>query len=179
MRLRYVLKSELQLDPALDIAGNRLPNTFIDRGSGESDADKTRIDQLARTMASDEAILIYPEGTRFSEEKAERVRKRFAGKTTDLATTAMGYQHVLPPRPGGTLTLLEAGNADVVVLAHHGLEGFARVKDIWAGDLVGRSVKAQFTRISRDSIPADRNARVEWLFGVWADVDSWISQQGD
>ena len=38
IRLRYVLKSELLVDPALDIAGNRLPNVFVDRG-GDTDRE--------------------------------------------------------------------------------------------------------------------------------------------
>ena len=36
LKLRYVLKHELLWDPCLDIVGNRLPNSFVRRGSGDS-----------------------------------------------------------------------------------------------------------------------------------------------
>ena len=36
IRLRYVLKRELLADPCLDIAGRRLPNYFVRRGTGEA-----------------------------------------------------------------------------------------------------------------------------------------------
>ncbi len=35
MNLRYVIKKELVIDPAIDIAGHWLPNHFVDRGGGE------------------------------------------------------------------------------------------------------------------------------------------------
>ncbi len=37
--LRYVLKRELLVDPSLDIAGNWLPNYFVDRGGSDSDRE--------------------------------------------------------------------------------------------------------------------------------------------
>ncbi len=179
VRLRYVLKKELLLDPALDIAGNRLPNYFVARGSGESESDRQGIKDLIDSMGSDEAVLIYPEGTRFSVEKQRRLRARFAEREGRVAELAVGLERVLPPRPGGTLALLEASEADVVILAHNGLEGFARVKDIWAGDLVGRTINVKMTRIARGDIPEDRGDRVQWLFEVWSDLDKWVQEQAD
>jgi hypothetical protein len=44
------------------------------------------------------------------------------------------YQRVVPPRPAG---MLGARPLDVVVIAHRGLEGFAEIRDIWSGGLVG------------------------------------------
>jgi hypothetical protein len=35
LKLRYVLKHELLLDPCLDIVGNRLPNSFVQRSAGD------------------------------------------------------------------------------------------------------------------------------------------------
>ena len=66
-----------------------------------------------------------------------------------------------------------------MILAHNGLEGFARVKDIWAGDLVGRTINVKMTRIARDDIPEDRGDRVQWLFEVWSDLDKWVQEQAD
>ncbi len=175
LKLRYVLKKELLWDPALDIAGNRLPNHFVDRGSGDSERDLNAIRALAEGLQPDEAVLIYPEGTRYSDDKRRRHVDRFRNRKGPVAGIAIGLRRVLPPRPGGTLALLEGSRADVVVLAHRGLEGFARVKDMWKGGLVGSRIDVAFRRISRSRIPEERSDRVGWLFETWSDVDKWVA----
>ena len=50
--LRYVLKRELLVDPSLDIAGNWLPNHFVDRGGGDSDRELEALRGLARGLKS-------------------------------------------------------------------------------------------------------------------------------
>jgi 1-acyl-sn-glycerol-3-phosphate acyltransferase len=179
MRLRYVLKKELLLDPALDIAGSRLPNVFVDRASREA-TERLRIKRLAKSLGPDDGVLIYPEGTRFDEAKLKRYQRRHLGaEPGSIRDLASSYRRVLPPRPGGTLSLLEAGDADVVVFAHRGLEGLATVKDIWRGDLVGSRIDIAVWRVPRAQIPEPRPERVEWLFRLWAEVDDWVtSEQG-
>ena len=173
IRLRYVLKKELLVDPALDIAGNRLPNYFIDR-SANTAVELSGIRSLARDLAADEGVLIYPEGTRYSEAKRKLRTKRAASGDSKLAKMAEEMTMVLPPRPNGTLALLDESEADVVVLAHHGLEGLATVKDIWAGGLVGSTIMVKLWRVSRESIPAGVDNRKEWLFEEWLSVDRWL-----
>lgn len=55
-----------------------------------------------------------------------------------------------------------------------GLEGLARVSDMWTGGLVGSEVELSFLRVPRSLIPEDVEARTEWLFRLWAEVDSWV-----
>lgn len=174
VRLRYVLKKELLVDPALDIAGNRLPNCFVDR-AGDSESEKRSIRALARGLGPDEGVLIYPEGTRFSEAKRQLYVKRITARPSHAAEIAARLRRVLPPRPGGTMALLEATKADIVVLAHKGLEGFARVRDMWSGDLVGSQIVVRFWRIARSEVPEERSSRVDWLFDLWADIDAWVT----
>ncbi len=173
IRLRYVLKKELLVDPALDLAGNRLPNLFVDRGAGESERERGKIRELASSLDIGEGILIYPEGTRFSHSKRERAIASL-GSRSPLGDLARSFRWVLPPRPGGTLAILEASETDVVLLAHTGLEGFATVKDIWRGDLVGSKISVDFRRVARGQIPDGRSEQVLWLFGLWAELDSWV-----
>lgn len=173
--VRYVLKKELLLDPALDVAGNRLPNHFVDRGAVDNERDFDAIRRLGSGLSGDEAVLIYPEGTRFSEQKRVRYVKRFAQRTGRVAEIASGLRSVLPPRPGGTLALLEGSTADVVVLAHRGLEGFARVQDMWKGGIVGSRIDVLFHRIARAEIPEGRTDRVQWLFETWREIDTWVT----
>ena len=177
MRLRYVLKKELLLDPALDIAGSRLPNVFIDRASREA-TERQQIKLLAEGLGPDDGVLIYPEGTRFDEAKLKRYQHRHRGaEPGSIQGLASLYRRVLPPRPGGTLSLLEAGDADVVVFAHRGLEGLATVRDIWRGDLVGSQIDIAVWRVPRAQIPQLRAERVEWLFRLWAEVDDWVCSE--
>jgi 1-acyl-sn-glycerol-3-phosphate acyltransferase len=173
IRLRYVLKRELLMDPALDVGGSRMPNHFIDR-EGDTDTELAAIRELASTIAADEGVLIYPEGTRYTEDKRVRYTQDLAARGR-VGEIASGFRRVLPPRPAGTLALLDASTADVVILAHRGLEGFARVADIWSGGLVGSQIDLRFWRILRSDIPHDRAERLEWLFEVWADIDAWVT----
>ncbi|HEX6220876.1 MAG TPA: lysophospholipid acyltransferase family protein [Acidimicrobiia bacterium] len=174
LKLRYVLKRELLVDPALDLAGNRLPNVFIDRATGDA-SERAAIRSLAGDLGPEDGILIYPEGTRFSESKLRRLQAR---STNDAEGVVSGLRRVLPPRPGGTLAILEATDADVVVLAHHGLEGLATVREIWAGGLVGSRISVRLWRIPREEIPASRSGRVAWLHRLWGEIDDWVVSVG-
>ena len=68
-------------------------------------------------------------------------------------------RHVLPPRIGGPITLMESGS-DVLVLAHAGLGGFADIKQIWSGSLVGKTIHVAAWRYAAADIPAGRASRV-------------------
>lgn len=177
--LRYVLKKQLLLDPALDIAGNRLPNYFVDRRSRDAVAEVEAIADLGATMSSSEGIVMFPEGTRFSESKRDRAIARYQGREGTTATAITGYRNVLPPRPGGSLALVNATSADVLVMAHYGLEVFAGVADIWTGRLVGSTVSVGCWRIDRTSIPDEESEQIEWLHLVWADVDTWVTGKAE
>jgi 1-acyl-sn-glycerol-3-phosphate acyltransferase len=176
-RLRYLFKRELLWDPCLDIVGNRLPNVFVDRFSDDAAREIRRARELARGLGPRDGLLISPEGTRFSEEKRSRVLERLQREgDANMLDYARSLQFVLPPRPGGTLGLLEAApEADVVVCTHTGFEGAASLAHIWRGSLVHQTVRVQFRRIPRDAIPKGRDARLAWLLEEWRRVDAWVA----
>ncbi|MGB7859391.1 MAG: lysophospholipid acyltransferase family protein [Acidimicrobiia bacterium] len=174
INLKYVLKRELLADPAIDIGGNRLPNHFVDRGADDAQAELSAIKRLGTNLSTNEGVLIYPEGTRFSEAKRVKYVARLSDQNGAIGELAQRLRRVLPPRPGGTLALLDASSADVVLLMHKGLEGFASVKDIWSGGLVGTTITVCFERIRRSEIPRERSARIEWLFETWKSIDTWV-----
>ncbi len=172
--IRYVMKDELRVDPCLDIAGSWLPNVFVRRGSGETDRETRAIADLGATAGPTEVVLIYPEGTRFSLAKLERITGRLQASGSPHAKLAATLRHVLPPKVAGPIALLEATDFDVVVMAHSGLDGFARVSDIWRGGMVGTEVHVDFRRIPRREIPADRAGRERWIHRLWVGIDVWV-----
>jgi len=177
LRLRYVLKRELLWDPCLDIVGNRLPNVFVDRFSDDSMSEVRRVQKLARDLGPHDGVLIYPEGTRFSAAKRRRVLDHFHRKgDAKMLEYARALAFVLPPRPGGTLGLLEAApEADVIVCAHTGFEGAASFAQVWKGALLHQAIRVQFRRIPRDEVATAPEARIAWILEQWQRVDAWVA----
>lgn len=176
IRLRWIVKRELLSVPALDVAGKRLPNYFVDRKSANPARELTGIRALAESLGENDGVLIYPEGTRFTKDRLRRAVDRMRRDGDKMLERAEQLQNVMPPRPGGTSALLDSG-ADVVLGAHRGLEGFAKPADLWSGALVGRQIKVAFTRIPADSIPTGYLDRAEWLYDIWVDLDRWIGER--
>ena len=178
IRLRWIVKRELLTLPSLDVAGKRLPNYFVDRNSTDPRGELRRIRALAADLTSRDGVLIYPEGTRYTPGRFAKAIARLEESNDSMLERARELRHVMPPRPGGTLTLLDSG-ADVVVGAHQGLEGFAKLGDLWSGAMVGKTISVRLTRISAATIPGGRRERAEWLYDVWADIDSWIEERAN
>ncbi len=175
IKLKYVLKRELLSDPALDIAGNRLPNYFVDRSAIDSTAEVEEVASLAADLAADEGVLIYPEGTRFTTDRRARALSRLESSHPDLYARASGWTSVLPPRIGGTTALLSVTPPiDVVVAAHTGLDGFSHIRNILDGGLVGSTIRVRFERHAGEDIPRGGTATVDWLFDKWSEVNAWI-----
>jgi 1-acyl-sn-glycerol-3-phosphate acyltransferase len=181
IRLRYVMKRELLWDPCLDIVGNRLPNYFVRRGSGDAAREIAAVRRLADDLAPDEGILLDPEGTRFSPERQrralDRIRRQGDG---DLVARAEQLRHVLPPRLGGTLALLDVETgADVVFCVHFGFDGIRSFQDLLGGELIDRIIEVEFWRVPAESIPSDRNAQARWLYDQWSRVDEWVGARSE
>lgn len=178
LRLRFVLKRELLVDPCLDIAGHFLKNHFVRRDGGSSSQEIAQIRALAAGITDKEWGLIYPEGTRFTVAKQRRVLLRLQERDPALYAQAQALQQVLPPQLGGALALLDgAPQADAVLFAHHGLEGAGRFADLWNGKLLDRTVTLRLWRVPRAQIPTERAARVAWLYREWRRVDAWVVAQ--
>ncbi len=169
IRLRYVLKRELLLDPCLDIVGNRLPNCFVARSGVDAPADLDRVTALADDLQPDEGFLIYPEGTRFSVQRQQRVLTSLADRVTPTDLEHMrGWTELLPPRPGGTLALIAAApNRDVVFCAHTGFEGASHVRQLINGSWIAADIRIRFWRIQRHDMPLDEAALRAFLIAQW------------
>lgn len=174
--LRYIAKRELMWDPCLDVIGRRLPNVFVDRGTG-AQGEIDAIMAIAQNLDDTSVVLLYPEGTRFSQKKLVRsrevLRERGHPELADIADT---YRRVLPPRLKGAMALLDAApNTDVVFLEHTGFEGAASFASFFAGALIGRTLHVRARRVPAAEIPATDRER--WLFERWGEVDRWLDDK--
>ena len=87
-------------------------------------------------------------------------------------------QHILPPRLGGPIALLEeATDADVVFCGHAGFDGYAHISDIWSGRLVGQTIHIRFWRHPAAEVPRDEEGLVAWLYERWQMLDDWVGEQ--
>ncbi len=169
IRLRYVLKRELLLDPCLDIVGNRLPNCFVARSGTEAQGDIDRVAALALDRAPNEGFLIYPEGTRFSAERRQRVLAGLAARVSAADLERMQtWTDVLPPRPGGTRALIEAAaDLSLVFCAHTGFEGASHFGTLINGSWIGADIRIRFWRVARRDVPSNAAAQRDFLFTQW------------
>jgi 1-acyl-sn-glycerol-3-phosphate acyltransferase len=183
-RPRLVMKAALQLDPSLDVLANRLPNAFVHhrRRTGAGPRHHTeQIKRLAAGLDEQSALVIFPEGANWTPLRWRRgiARLRRRG-LADLAERAAAMPNVLPPRTTGALTALAAcPAADVIFVAHTGLDTLVSVRDVWQSLSSDVSVTARWWRVPADEVPctAAREAQVDWLYDWWQRIDAWISDQ--
>jgi hypothetical protein len=92
-----------------------------------------------------------------------------------MAKRAEAMTNVLAPRPGGFIAALDAApNADVVLVAHTGLDHMLTVGDVWRELPMDKQLVMRWWQVAREDIPADREGRIEWLFAWWEEIDRWI-----
>jgi 1-acyl-sn-glycerol-3-phosphate acyltransferase len=167
LRLRYVLKRELLFDPCLDIVGNRLPNCFVARrGTGE---DIAGVAALARDLGPAEGLLIYPEGTRFSAGRRERILTALAQRASAAEQDRMQrWVNLLPPRIGGVRALIDgAPDRDLVFCAHTGFESASHFRTLINGSWIDAAIKIHFWRIKAAEVPTGEAALRAFLFTQW------------
>ncbi|PRZ44088.1 acyltransferase-like protein [Antricoccus suffuscus] len=175
-RTRVVLKDAMQFDPVCDLYLNRLPAKFVNPNPGPGEDMPSGIAALADGMSDKDALLIFPEGGNFTPKRRTRAIQRLtdAGHT-EAATSAQSLKHLLPPRPAGVLAALDAApSADVVFVAHTGLDHMLTARDIWREIPVHKRLHMRWTFVPAADVPTDRDQRVNWLNTHWSDIDRWV-----
>ncbi|WP_110180867.1 1-acyl-sn-glycerol-3-phosphate acyltransferase [Nocardioides solisilvae] len=172
---RVVLKDTLAWDPAISVLLSRLPARFVSPGGGEGLEEQ--VGALARGLDADDAFVIFPEGGNFTPERRERAIARLHRLGLHgMAERAEQLIHVLAPKPGGFLAALDAAEeADVLMVAHTGLDHVLTVGDVWRELPMDKEIVMRWWQVPRDEIPDDRDARIEWLYDWWARVDDWVA----
>lgn len=177
---RIVLKDTMQWDPAIDVVLNRLPNRFIrpqpSAGDGEADRVVAQVGELSRHLDSNDAFVIFPEGGNFTEHRRKRAIERLRRKGhIDEAEKAERLRHVMAPRPGGVLAALtQARDADVVLVAHTGMEHMVTVLDVWRELPMDREIRMRWWLVPAAEVPEGEEARIDWLYAWWARIDAWV-----
>jgi hypothetical protein len=200
-RPRIVLKDTLQLDPLIDVFLNRLPNRFISPGprAGQAGvagvapkaavAPKTpkarevvvdvaaAIGDLASGLGEEDALLVFPEGGNFTPRRRFRAIERLRHRgLVRAARQAEAMLHVLPPRPGGVgAALAAAPHADVVFVAHTGLEHLSTLRDVWRGLPMDKTLHLRWWFVPAAEVPREAAEQVDWLYRWWARIDEWIA----
>ncbi|MBJ7358354.1 MAG: 1-acyl-sn-glycerol-3-phosphate acyltransferase [Nocardioides sp.] len=174
---RVVLKNTLAWDPAIDVLLHRIPARFITPAGGAGLEEQ--IADLATGLDENDAFVIFPEGGNFTETRRTRGIERLRKLGLDrMAERAEAMTNVLAPRPGGFIAALDAApEADVVLVAHTGLDHVLTVGDIWRELPMDKRITMRWWKVARAEIPEDRDERIEWLFGWWERIDVWIDDQ--
>jgi 1-acyl-sn-glycerol-3-phosphate acyltransferase len=173
-RTRIVLHEGLQLDPVLDVLGHRLAWRFVDPRGGDTEVE---IAAMARDLPGAGAVLIFPEGGNFSEERRRRGIERLQSRGfAEEAAWARSMENVSAPRPGGALAAIDAvPGADVVFVAHDGIP--AGIGELWRMLLARTSVELRMWAVAADDVPDDHEEQIDWLFGEWCTLDRWLGER--
>src|SRR5215470_4065481 len=179
-RPRVVMKATMQLDPSLDVVANRLPNVFVRGGRAGQGIFSEQIERLASGLDRLGALVIFPEGGNWTPGRWHRGIERLEQRgREDLAARARDMPNLLPPRPGGALAAIAAcPDADVIFVAHAGLDRLVSVADIWRSLPMDQVVVAKWWRVPVGEVPrgADHESQVKWLYDWWQRIDAWIAQ---
>jgi acyltransferase-like protein len=178
-RPRVVMKASLQLDPGVDVVANRVPNVFIQHTKTGERLFIEQIERLASGLEEAGALVIFPEGGNWTPGRWQRgiARLEQLGRR-DLAARAREMPNLLAPRSGGAFTAIAAcPSADVIFVAHAGLDRLVTVADVWRKLQVGQTIRAKWWRIPADEVPrnADHETQLLWLYDWWQQIDAWIS----
>ncbi|NYD39968.1 1-acyl-sn-glycerol-3-phosphate acyltransferase [Nocardioides panaciterrulae] len=175
---RVVLKDTLAWDPAIDVLLNRIPARFITPHPGDGEDLESQVASLAQGLDDNDAFVIFPEGGNFTPERRQRAIDRLRRLGMErMARRAEQMTHVLAPKPGGFLAALDAApDADVVMVAHTGLDHLRTVADVWRELPMDKVLIMRWWQVPRAEIPEGREARIDWLYRWWEQIDAWVEQ---
>jgi len=176
-RPRVVMKDTMALDPVVDVYFHRLPAAFIDPTPGDGNDVGAVIAALAGGLEVEDALLIFPEGGNFTRRRRRRAIDRLRERGhASYADQAEEMRHVLPPKPGGVTAALDAApHADVVFVAHTGLEHIVTARDAWRELPVDKTLHLRWWFYPTADVPVEHEDRLAWLYDRWADIDAWIA----
>lgn len=85
---------------------------------------------------------------------------------------------LLAPRSGGAIAAITAcPSADVIFVAHTGLDRLVSVRDVWRSLSADMVLRARWWRVPSAEVPraAGRDAQTAWLYDWWERMHAWIT----
>lgn len=174
---RIVLADVMLWDPGIAMVLQRLDSYFVPSRSGAGDDRTKGIAELASTLSSKDAMLIFPEGRNWTPERSDDQVERLTRRGDSArAARAAALPWVLEARSRGVAAIREhAPDADVMVIAHTGLDMLdGPMAVIKAVPFRNRLLIRGVTHRSED-VPTDPDEVAEWLDRQWADVNDWVA----
>jgi 1-acyl-sn-glycerol-3-phosphate acyltransferase len=192
-RPRIVMKAALQFDPSIDVVINRLPHAFVHphrtvpaqvpspSSAKDEAADAPVIHEIRRLAAgldNSGALVIFPEGGNFTPNRWRRgIRRLEEARRFREAERARQMANLLPPRSGGAFAAIDAApTADVIFVAHTGLDDLITVGDVWRALPMEQVILAKWWRVPAPEVPRERDEVVRWLYDWWERIDAWIDE---
>ena len=127
---------------------------------------------LTEVLSPQSCIVIYPEGTRFSEKKRRSQIQRLEEQNSPDLAYAKQLQCVLPPKKGGSLGLIDKKpETPVVFIAHLGFDTVSNISNLVNGRLFQQKI---FCAFWKKQAPTDVEQREEWLQQQWLELDRWL-----
>jgi 1-acyl-sn-glycerol-3-phosphate acyltransferase len=176
IQIRGVIMAELLADPGFDLLYRRLGSIFIARDNGAE--ARSAIRDLGTKLDGSTVAVIFPEGRLYRPDVLERVKAKIATSDPGRARQLSGLRHVLPIRPGGVNALLDAAPAaDLVVIAHTGLDDYSDFRSLARRVPLTTPLVVSAWRTPRGAVPTDPTERADWLDHAWQAVDDWIDMR--
>jgi 1-acyl-sn-glycerol-3-phosphate acyltransferase len=182
-RPHVVMTAAMQFDPAVDVVANRVPNVFVRRRRTGSGQFVELIERLAQGLEGNDALAIFPEGGNWTPGRWQRrIRRLEQAGHHDLAARARAMPHLLAPRSGGALSAIAAcPGADVIFVAHSGLDRLVSVGDVWRSLPMDHVVRARWWQVPAGEVPRseDHKSQVRWLYDWWERIETWICSENE
>ena len=122
--------------------------------------------------------MIFPEGGNFTPNRWRRgIRRLEEARRFREAERARRMANLLPPRSGGAFAAIDAApTADVIFVAHTGLDDLITVGDVWRALPMEQVILAKWWRVPAAEVPRERDEVVRWLYDWWERIDAWIDE---
>ena len=173
---RIVVSDAMLWDPGIAMVLQRLDSYFVPSRSGAGDDRARGVAELASTLTSKDAMLIFPEGRNWAPDRHEalvaHLRERGEHARADRVESR---PWVLEARSRGVASIrANAPEADVMVVAHTGLDMLTGPGPvIRAVPFRNRLLFRGITHRSED-VPTAPDEVAAWLDDEWDEVNAWV-----
>lgn len=174
---RVVLKDFLLWDPGVGLVLSRMESYFVPSRSGAGDDRTQPLLEMAESLAPIDALLLFPEGQNWTPSRWRKLIERLHARGEDeRAVQAEAWPHVMPPLQRGVeLTMSVRPDADVMIVAHTGLEWLVSPWQIFkAIPLHDDPILMRAWTFTPSERPSAQEEIGSWLDRRWDVLNEWV-----